>query len=88
MRSCLVLWEAPNWNEMRWFEFQLLYVSPPHLLVLPLMSRNPADREEEEEQEQQQQRLQRPIQMARQAPSAPLSSISPWGSGGGTGALS
>lgn len=76
MKSCLVLWEAPNWNEMGWFEFQLLYVSLAHLLVLPLMSSNPANREEEEE-EQQQSRLQGPVQMAGQAPSAPLSSLSP-----------
>lgn len=52
MKSCLVLWEAPNWNKMDWFEFQLLYVSPVHLLVLPLMSSKLANREEEEKQQQ------------------------------------
>lgn len=50
MKSSLVLWEAPNWSKMDWFEFQFLYVSPAHLLVLPLMSSKPANREEEEEQ--------------------------------------
>lgn len=52
MKSCLVLWEAPNWSKMDWFEFQLLYVSPAHLLVLPLMSSKLANREEGEEQQQ------------------------------------
>lgn len=49
MKSCLVLWEVPHWNKMARFEFQLLYVSPAHLLVVPLMSSKPANREEEEE---------------------------------------
>lgn len=49
MKSCLVLWEAPHRNKMGRLEFQLLYVSPAHLLVLPLMSSKPANREEEEE---------------------------------------
>jgi len=52
MKSCLVLWEAPNWSKMDWFKFQLLYVSPAHLLVLPLMSSKLANREEGEEQQQ------------------------------------
>lgn len=47
MKSGLVLWEAPNWSKMDWFEFQFLYVSPAHLLVRPLMSSKPANREEE-----------------------------------------
>lgn len=42
MRSYLVLWEAPSWNKMYWFEFQLLYLSTAPLLVLPLMSCKPA----------------------------------------------
>ena len=50
MKSCLFLGEAPNWSKIDWFEFQLLYVSPAHLLVLPLMSSKPANREEEEQQ--------------------------------------
>lgn len=45
MKSCPVLWEAPNWSKIDWFEFQLLYVSPAHLLVLLLMSSKPANRE-------------------------------------------
>ena len=45
MKSCSVLWEAPNWSKIDWFEFQLLYVSPAHLVVLPLMSSKPANRE-------------------------------------------
>lgn len=49
MKSCLVLWEAPNWSKMDWFEFQLLYVSPAYLLVLPLMSSKMAKRLEEED---------------------------------------
>lgn len=48
MKCGLVLWEAPNWSKMDWFEFQFLYVSPAHLLVLPLMSSKLANREEEE----------------------------------------
>lgn len=36
---------------MDWFEFQLLYVSPAHLLVWPLMSSKLASREEEEERQ-------------------------------------
>lgn len=45
MKSCLFLGETPNCSKIDWFEFQLLYVSPAHLLVLPLMSSKPANRE-------------------------------------------
>lgn len=43
---------------MDWFEFQLLYVSPAHLLVWPLMSSKLANREEEKEQQWAARRLQ------------------------------
>lgn len=42
MKSGLVLWEAPKWSKMDWFEFQFLYVSPAPLLVRLLMSSKPA----------------------------------------------
>lgn len=74
MKSCLVLWEALHWNEMGRFEFQLLYVSPAHLLVLSLMSSKPANREEEEPQRPAPGRW-----PAGQAPSAPLSPSVPLG---------
>lgn len=69
MKSCLVLWEALHWNEMGRFEFQLLYVSPAHLLVLSLMSSRPATREEEEPQ--------RPALGQRAGRTSPLGSTEP-----------
>lgn len=29
MKSCPVLWEAPNWSKIDWFEFQLLLFPLP-----------------------------------------------------------